>query len=58
MNFRRELEFTTAINTLSNFVASQFKNANELSTVASVFSQMGDTLETIVSMREQQNSSD
>ncbi len=45
------LALTTAVNTLAVAVAAQL-NDSELSLVASILNQLGDTLETIAAQRE------
>ncbi len=45
------LALTTAVNSLAVAVASQL-NDNELGMVATIFTQLGDTLETIAAQRE------
>lgn len=46
MNNLNSLEFTTFINTLSNAIADNLTD-NELTILAAIFTQIGDTLTTI-----------
>ncbi len=44
-------EITAAVTALANTIAARFDNA-ELSLIGAVFTQLGDTLETIAAQRE------
>ena len=50
-NFCRDIEFTTAVNTLATAIAAKFDNVDELAVVGAIFVQMGDTLATIAANR-------
>jgi|GEM_PF-4524944 len=51
-SFCKELEFTTAINTIAALIASKIENNDGLDFVSSVLVQIADTLDTIISVRE------
>lgn len=51
-NFCRDIEFSTAVNTLATAIAAKFDNIDELSAVAAIFVQIGDTMEAIAANRE------
>lgn len=50
-NFCRDLEFSTAVNTLAAAIAAKFDDADELTAAASIFVQIGDTMEAIAANR-------
>lgn len=50
-NFCRDIEFSTAVNTLATAIAAKFDNVEELSAVAAIFVQIGDTMEAIAANR-------
>lgn len=49
-NFCRDLEFSAAVNTLAA-IAAKFDDADELTAAASIFVQIGDTMEAIAANR-------
>lgn len=50
-NFCRDIEFSTAVNTVATAIAAKFDNVDELSAVAAIFVQIGDTMEAIAANR-------
>ncbi len=51
-NFCKDLEFTTAVNTLAVSIASKLDSPEELALAAAVLTQIGDTLATIAVRRD------
>lgn len=47
-----EYSLTVAISALANAIAAQTPDNAELNVLATIFDQLGDTLDTIVAMRE------